>query len=278
MLAKEARNALTPTEAADVLARAVVEAGELALAMQRKGVRIWNKEHNSPVTDADIAADKLLRERLMTVAPGYGWLSEESELGDTTTARHWIVDPIDGTRSFIKGLTDWSVATALVESGRPIAAALFAPATEELFVAVAGQGATRNGTRIEVTAARTLAGARIAGPKSTLERIERSGIPFDAVPRIHSLALRMVRVASGEIDVALASENSRNWDLAAADLLVHEAGGALTSIEGRRLTYDRPDAEHPALAAAGSGLHPALLATLEAALAEQRRAHSASQL
>ncbi|MCC6948018.1 MAG: 3'(2'),5'-bisphosphate nucleotidase CysQ [Bradyrhizobiaceae bacterium] len=278
LLAKEPENAqLTPAEAADVLARAAVEAGELALAMQRKGVRTWNKEHNSPVTEADIAADKILRERLTAAAPDYGWRSEESAGAASFARRWWVVDPIDGTQSFIKGLTDWSVSTALVEDGRPVAAVLFAPATEELFVAVAGQGATRNGTAIEATARQTLAGTRIAGPKLTLERMKRAGIVFTPVPRIHSLALRMVRVASGEIDAALASENSRDWDLAAADLLVHEAGGALTSIAGRRLIYDRPDTEHPALVTAGSGLHPALLAALEGTFAGGAGMQPASQ-
>jgi len=155
-----------------------------------------------------------------------------------------------------------------VEQGRPLAAVLFAPATDELFSAVRGGGATRNGEPITVAHVGTLAGARIAGPKSTLERISLAGIAFEAVPRIHSLALRFARVAAGEIDLALASENSRDWDLAAADLLVHEAGGTLTSIRGRRLTYDRPEAEHPPLAAAGTELHATAIATLGKALAD----------
>lgn len=253
---------LTPAEAADALARAVVDAGALALRMQRQGVRTWNKDRNSPVTEADIAADEFLRERLLALAPGYGWLSEESAARAAGSARRWVVDPIDGTRSFIRRLPDWSIAAALVEHGRPIAAVLFAPASDELFVATAGGGAARNGKPIGVAATNTLAGARIAGPKFALERIGRTGVSFEPVPRIHSLALRFARVAAGDIDVALASRNSRDWDLAAADLLVHEAGGTLTSIEGRRLTYDRPEGEHPPLAAAGAGLHAAALPTL----------------
>jgi myo-inositol-1(or 4)-monophosphatase len=100
-----------------------------------------------------------------------------------------------------------------------------------------------------------------------LERLATAGIAFEAVPRIHSLALRFARAAAGEIDVAIASENSRDWDLAAADLLVHEAGGALTDAGGRKIVYGDPGAGHPALAAAGIELHPAALAALGKVLA-----------
>lgn len=264
LLAKEHEAGFTPAEAAEALARAAVDGGELALKMRRTGVRTWTKHHDSPVTEADLAVDALLRKRLMAAAPSYGWLSEEStaHLGDPAHSRRWVVDPIDGTRSFIKQLPDWSISLALVENGRPLAAVIYAPVTEELFVAIAGAGAKRNGIPIATTSLREFAAARIAGPNSTLERITRAGIPFEPVPRIHSLALRFARVAAGDIDVAMASKNSRDWDLAAADLLVHEAGGALTSLEGTRLTYDRPDAEHPTLAAAGKALHAALLAVL----------------
>jgi myo-inositol-1(or 4)-monophosphatase len=264
LLAKNESGEIAPAEAARALADAAREAGKLARRMLDTGVRTWNKERDSPVTEADIAVDELLRQRLHAVAPHYGWQSEESSDVPTQPGqqRRWVVDPIDGTRSFIKKLSDWSISTALVEDGRPIAAALYAPMTDEMFVATEGGGATRNGVPIQASKERALAGAHIAGPRHTLERLARSGVAFEVVPRIHSLALRFARAASGEIDAALASERSRDWDLAAADLLVHEAGGALTTISGERLVYDRPEAEHPALAAAGKALHPTLLAAL----------------
>jgi myo-inositol-1(or 4)-monophosphatase len=173
------------------------------------------------------------------------------------------VDPIDGTRSFIKKLPDWSIAAALVEDNRPIAAVVFAPVTDELLVASAGGGATRNGAPIAVSSAQSIAGARIAAPRSIIDALLRAGSRFEAVPRIHSLALRFARAATGEIDAALASDRSRDWDLAAADLLVHEAGGALTTVAGARLVYDHPDAEHPPLVAAGTALHAVLIAALD---------------
>jgi myo-inositol-1(or 4)-monophosphatase len=254
---------LSPPQATTLLGEAVVETGKRVLDLQQGRFRIWNKSGNSPVSDADIAADKFLRERLMAAAPHYGWLSEESEFapGPTASRRRWVVDPIDGTRAFIKRRADWSVAAALVEGGRPIAAALYVPVTDELFLASAGGGATKNGTPIAATESKSAA-LRVAGPRSLMERLTKAGLGYEEVPRIHSLALRFARVASGEIDAAIASDNSRDWDLAAADLLVHEARGALTDMKSTRRLYQHHEDRHPTLVAAGTALHPKLLRDL----------------
>jgi myo-inositol-1(or 4)-monophosphatase len=262
-LAKNESGELAAAEAARALEAAVAEAGKLALSMLNKGVKTWSKEFDSPVTDADIAVDALLRERLHAVAPAYGWQSEESTgRFDQAHRRRWVIDPIDGTRSFIKKLPDWSIAAALVERGRPIVAVVHTPMTDEMFVAVAGGGAARNGKPIAVSTTSLLSAARLTGPRSTIDALLEAGVRFEIVPRIHSLALRFARVASGEVDVALASERSRDWDLAAADLLVHEAGGVLSTDAGTKLVYDRPDMEHPPLVAAGNALHPIVIASL----------------
>ncbi len=261
---------LPPQAAARALVQAVAEAGELARSMLRPGMRTWTKGNASPVTEADIAVDALLRERLQALAPDHGWLSEETADTPERLARRrvWVVDPIDGTRSFIRGLPDWAIAVALVEDGRPVAAALYAPASEEMFSASAGRGATRNGVLICASAAGSLSGARIAGPRSSLERLSQTGLALRVQPRIHSLALRIARVASGEVDVSLAAAHSHDWDLAAADLLVHEAGGRLTTYDGAKPVYNRPRHVHGALAAAGIAIHPELLAALGAATSE----------
>jgi myo-inositol-1(or 4)-monophosphatase len=252
---------LPVADEAEHLTSAVREAGALALSKFRAPIRSWIKGASSPVCEADIAADHLLRERLMANRPGYGWLSEESaDDGMRLTARRvWVVDPIDGTRGFIGGHPDWAISAALVEDGRPIAAALFAPATEELFVAVQGRGATRNGVPIRATAGDGFAGARVAGPVRRLERLSAIATGIAVVDKIHSLALRIARVAEGALDAAMAGPNSHDWDLAAADLLVHEAGGALTSLDGQPPIYNRPEPVHRALFAAGGARHAALL-------------------
>ena len=115
---------------------------------------------------------------------------------------------------------------ALVEHGRPVLAALYAPVTDEMFLAARGAGATLNGAPIAATAARRSNDAKLAGPKRYLDRLAGLNPGILAQPKVHSLALRLARVAHGELDAAFASPGSHDWDLAAADLLVHEAGGA----------------------------------------------------
>ncbi len=242
------------------LAGCVREAGALALSMFRTPVRNWLKHESSPVSEADIAVDRLLHGRL-TADPGFGWLSEESVDDPARLAQRfvWIVDPIDGTRAYIAGLPDWTVSAALVDNGRPVVGCLFAPVTDEFFMAIAGQGASRNGVPIAATDGASLADTRVAGPRAFLERLAKVTPPFTVMPRTHSLALRLARVAHGAFDVAIAGHNAHDWDLAAADLLVHEAGGALTSVGGEAITYNRPVPRHGMLFAAGRDRHAALI-------------------
>ncbi len=251
---------------ADALEAVVREAGALARAAFGKPIRTWAKEHNSPVSEVDIAVNDLLRERLSMLAPDAGWLSEETEDEPTRlkAARVWIVDPIDGTRSFIAGRPDWTISVALVEARRPIVAALYAPVSEEFFRAVAGAGATRNAVAMMACQGGEIAGARIGGPKPVLDRLAATAPAFNVMPRVHSLALRLARVADGTLDAAFASNTSRDWDLAAADLLVHESGGALTTAGGATLAYNGVTTVHDVLVAAGLARHRALMALLRA--------------
>jgi len=225
---------------ADALEGVVREAGTLAHRAFGTRVRTWIKEQNSPVSEIDIAVNQLLKERLAAIAPDAAWLSEESDDDPTRlgASRVWIVDPIDGTRSFITGRPDWTISVALVEARRPVVAALFAPVSGEFFRAAAGAGATCNGAPIAATPGNAIAGARMAGPKGLLDRLAAVAPAFTTLPRIHSLALRLARVADGTLDAAFASSTSHDWDLAAADLLVHEAGGALTTLGGTTLAYN----------------------------------------
>ena len=238
------------------------EAGELARATSRGEFKRWTKgPDHSPVSEGDIAVNDFLRRRLPQLAPAAGWLSEET--ADAPSARAastaWIVDPIDGTRAYLAGFPDWTISVALVDANRPVLAALYAPVTDEMFLALRGQGATRNNAPLKVSAGSSLAGSRLAGPKRKLDRIARQQPDVVLAPKIHSLALRVARVAQGELDVAFAGSGAHDWDLAAADLLVHEAGGALTELSGQPLSYNRPHLEHGALIAAGLARHGALV-------------------
>jgi myo-inositol-1(or 4)-monophosphatase len=241
------------------LTEIVGDAGRLALRLFKSPVKSWLKGagEGSPVSEADIAVNLLMQERLSAAEIGCGWLSEETEdhPARLSSERIWVVDPIDGTRAFLAGRPDWTISVALVERGRPTVAVLYAPVTDELFLAVRGQGATLNGARIVVDVGAALAGARVAGPQRMLDQLSAHapGVIFE--PKVHSLALRFARVAVGRIDVAFGGKNSHDWDLAGADLLVHEAGGVLTTMTGETITYNLPQPRHEALLAAGPPRH-----------------------
>jgi myo-inositol-1(or 4)-monophosphatase len=243
------------------LAAIMDEAGELARETSRRPFRRWTKgDDNSPVSEGDIAVNDLLRTRLSALLPEAAWLSEETEEPpDRALPLSWVVDPIDGTRAYIAGGADWSISVALVENGRPLIASLFAPAAEEMFLAVAGQGSTLNGATIAANDGATLAQAKLAGPKRYLDKFAALDPTILPQPRVPSLALRLARVAQGALDAAFASPGSHDWDLAAADLLVHEAGGLFTDFSGAALRYNHPSAEHGALMAAGKARHHALI-------------------
>jgi len=261
--------ALEPTIRAplkDELSAVVREAGALAASTFRKQYKSWTKHGGSPVTEADIAVDLLLRERLTRLIPDVGWLSEESEddrarLG---ASRLWIVDPIDGTRAYVNGRTDWAISVALVENGRPLAGAIFAPMEDGLYLSLVGEGATREGVALSANDSDDLDGARAAGPKPMLAELAKSEPGIVLEPKVHSLALRLARVADGRLDIAFASKDSHDWDLAAADLIVHEAGGALTTLEGQAPVYNSAQARHGALLAAGRARHQHFVAITRA--------------
>jgi myo-inositol-1(or 4)-monophosphatase len=252
-----------------LLERAARIAGEAALTYFREGAAtsadVVYKEGDSPVSAADHAANDLLETLLRGERPGYGWISEESV--DTPdrleTSRTFIVDPIDGTRAFIAGKLDWCVSVALVEQGRPIAGVVHAPALGQTTTATAGGGAFRNGARLPRLDDRAIAGARIAGPQPLVDRLEKAApAPFLRGRRVPSLACRLVQAAVGDVDVALASEGSHEWDIAAADLVLEEVGGVLHGRAGGAVRYNQPGLRQPLLA----GGHPALVRPLLALL------------
>jgi myo-inositol-1(or 4)-monophosphatase len=242
---------------AALLADTVREAGALALSLFRTELKNWIKGASSPVSEADIAVNDLLEQRLRSATPDYGWLSEESADDQSRLGKRlvWIVDPIDGTRSYLAGREDWCVSVALVENASPVLAAVFAPSSEEFFFAARGQGTTRNGVAVRATAGTDLEFFRMAGPKPLLQRLSPSAHEVTLHPRIGSLALRLCRVAHGELDAAFAGGNSHDWDLAAANLIVQEADGKMTALSGDAIEYNRRELAHGVLVAAGRDRH-----------------------
>jgi myo-inositol-1(or 4)-monophosphatase len=249
------------TREAALLEGAVRQAGALALSLFRTELKNWIKGASSPVSEADIAVNDLLESKLRSATPDYGWLSEESADDQTRLGKPlaWIVDPIDGTRAYLAGREDWCVSAALVADASPVLAAVFAPASNEFFFAIRGQGATLNGVPIRATGGTDLDFSRMAGPKPLVERLSPSGEEITLHPRIGSLALRLCRVAQGNLDAAFAGGQSRDWDLAAANLIVHEANGRMTSLSGDTILYNRREVAHGVLVAAGRDRHASIV-------------------
>ena len=252
----------------DLLRRAVRDAGALALDYFRRGrdrYEVREKSPGDPVTEADLAVDAALREALVGARPDYGWLSEETDDDPARLAARkvWVVDPIDGTRGFVRGAREWAVSAALVEAGRPVAACVFNPAAGAFHDAVAGGGARVNGAPARVSAARSVAGAALASSRHERRRALWSGrVPEAELRPIDAIAWKLALVACGGVDGAVALRPKSDWDIAAGDLLIREAGGAVTTPDGGALIYNRPDVRKRGLVAAGPELHRLLVARL----------------
>ena len=258
-----------------LLRRAAERAGALAMTFFRKSPNAWAKAGGSVVTEADLAVDAFLRDALIAERRDYGWLSEETA-DDLQRMRHkkvFVVDPIDGTRGFVAGDECWCVSVAIVEAGRPVAAALAAPALGELFSATVGGGAWMGDTRLRVSEAADLRRAKLAGPRGWLKTDAILSLEAELQPHIPALAYRIASVAKGSIDAAIASPRANDWDLAASDLLVHEAGGRLTELDGSVPRYNQEIPRHGALAAANMALLPMLLTSTAEASREIARGH-----
>jgi myo-inositol-1(or 4)-monophosphatase len=170
------------------------------------------------------------------------------------------------------GHRSWAVAVALVELGRPLVGILHAPALGETYVAIKGEGARLNDREIAVSKLDAIgAGARVAAPVFLAERLHRAGLQFDLQPKIPSLAMRIANVASGALDAGFASENSHDWDIAAADLILHEAGGRLASLDGCAIVYNRRETRHGLLTAAPAQVHAEVNAAARRAMVDSKK-------
>ena len=246
------------------LLMSAVEAGaEIAREFYVKGARAWDKaEGKGPVTEADLAVNVLLKERLHDARPNYGWLSEETadDSARLGAQRTWIVDPIDGTRAFIRQRPQWTVCGALTEDGVPVAGVVVNPMTEEVFTASRSGGAQLNGRPITVSSCNSLDGARLLGPR---EFYTHASWPEPWPPTVqldnpNSIAYRLCLVASGARDGSIRVFSCHEWDVAAADVIVREAGGLMTGLDGERLVYNKSNPLLRGYIAAGPGLYSEL--------------------
>jgi myo-inositol-1(or 4)-monophosphatase len=254
-----------------LLENRVRDAGKIALRYFCGSYKRWSKEGGSPVTEADLAIDNFLKTELCAARPDYGWLSEESmdDAARLEKTRVFVVDPIDGTVAFLKGRPHFTICAAVVENGHPVAGVVFNPAQDECFTAAAGRRARLNGNLIQVGAGREIPGLRLLADKKLF-----TAWPPMQIETFSSIAYRIVLVAAGRFDAMISLTLKRDWDLAAADIILAEAGGRLAGADGAALRYNRAQAIQGATIAAGPGLIGPLLAELAAKNSLKARADS----
>ena len=219
----------------------VREAGLIAMTRwpgAGNSVESWDKGENDPVCEADLEVDAFLRRELTALLPSAGWLSEESaDAADRLQDRLvWVVDPIDGTRDFIRGRSGWAVSVALVSSGRSLIACLESPPRAESWHATAGRGATLNGVRLQASTRTEWEGARV--PAADLAKADKV---LTAVEQPNGIALRTAMVAANQADILATMRWGYEWDIAAATLIAREAGAAVSDIFGQPLGYNKRD-------------------------------------
>ena len=246
----------------DLLIATVREAGAIACDGFRRATKTWEKSKGNPVTETDIAVDRFLNDRLRSARLDYGWLSEET--ADTAERldkqRVFIVDPIDGTLSFIKRTPEFTICAAVVEAGAPVAAVIFNPVTEEMFAAARGAGATLNNAPIHVSERRELEGCRMLVARDVIQHPAwpRPWPTMDIGKRA-SIAYRMALAANGVYDAMMAFSSKHEWDTAAGTLIAQEAGGIATAHTGLPLAYNQRVPIHRSIVCAGPALHAAIL-------------------
>ena len=252
-----------------LLEAAARAAGRIALDFAGRKHDRWDKPGGAgPVTEADLAVNAMLEERLRTARPDYGWLSEESPDGRDRleTRRLFIVDPIDGTRSFIDGADTWAHALAVVENRRVTAAVVFLPVKGKLYSAAAGQGARLNGRPIRASSRADLSGATMLAAKPTYEsRHWPGGTPPVARHYRPSLAYRLALVAEGRFDSMVTLRDSWEWDIAAGALLLTEAGATVSDRAGGELLFNNAHPQVDGVVAGGPAIHAGLMAGLTGA-------------
>lgn len=247
----------------ELLKIAVRDAGALALTyFDEQRLDVTKKPDGSEVSQADLAVDAALRLDLTTPRHDYGWLSEESDdNGERLQRRNvWVVDPIDGTRAFIRNVPEWTVSAALVRDDEPVLGAVFNPVTDEFFHAVKDGGAYLNDARIRIDDSKELAGSRLIASGGLFRKpVWRDPWPDVETRWVNSVAYRLALVAANEAEATISLTPKSEWDIAAAALIVEEAGGCVTDHAGRGFRYNQPDPRVGSVVGAPPAIHHAII-------------------
>ncbi len=228
-------------------------------------VESWEKEPGSPVCAADLAVDAFLKRELGALLPSAGWLSEETADAPERIDRDliWLVDPIDGTRDFLRGRSGWCVSVALVSRGRPLIGMMGAPARGEEWLAIAGQGAWRNRVPLKASQRREFSGARVP-----IDQLPSADSDLVMVEKPNSIALRIGMVAADEADLVATLRWGFEWDVAAATLIAREAGAEVSDTFGQPLAYNKREPRAFGVLVCAPEIHGAAVARLADRAAE----------
>lgn len=249
----------------DAVIAATQEAAALAFTSWRDGAvpdtKVWEKSKNNPVSDIDMAVDALLTQRLRRILPDAAWLSEETvdDPARLDARLLWLVDPIDGTRDYVRGRDGWCVSVALVADGLPVFAVMAAPAQAKLWVAASGEGVTCNGEILTCSMREDFIGSRV--PADDLPKIDRDLV---TVTKPNSIAMRMTMVACDRADLVASLRWGNEWDVAAAHLVAQEAGAVVTDALGNSIIYNKREPLDFGLICCAPGIHEAAVERLAA--------------
>jgi myo-inositol-1(or 4)-monophosphatase len=227
---------------------AAARAGGAVLRAWEGRFRAREKGRSDLVTEADLASQDTILKLLSTEFPDHGFLGEEGAHRDCgPDAPRWIVDPLDGTTNYVHGVPNYSVSVALERAGGVLVGTVYDPCSDECFTATLGGGAYLNGKRLAVSTVERMSQALVATSFST--SVQRGDpevrefvevlVTSQAARRMGSSALNLCYVAAGRFDAYWAS-TTKTWDVAAGFLLVSEAGGVVTGLDGGPVDLVRP--------------------------------------
>lgn len=247
----------------EAVVAATQEAAAFAFNSWRDGAvpdtKVWEKSKNNPVSAIDMAVDALLTERLRKILPEAAWLSEETvdDPARLDARLLWLVDPIDGTRDYVRGRSGWCVSVALVADGQPVFAVMAAPAQHKLWVAVSGEGVTCNNEKLTGSMRQDFVGSRV--PADELPRLDKDLV---TVEKPNSIAMRMTMVACDRADLVASLRWGNEWDIAAAHLVAQEAGAVVTDALGKPIIYNKREPLDFGLICCAPGIHDAAVERL----------------
>jgi len=257
-----------PAHDLPLLLDAAHRAADIARRHFQAKPEVWDKGGGQgPVTEADLEVDRMLKATLLSARPGYGWLSEETDdsVARLDCARVFIIDPIDGTRSFVDGSKTFAHSLAIAEQGRVVAAVVYLPLRDMLYSAGLGQGATLNGKPLRHSGREGLDQARVLAARPQLAPdLWPGGVPPVDRHFRPSLAYRLGLVAEGRFDAMVTLRDAWEWDIAAGALICQEAGVAVSDRTGAPLIFNNPTPKHPGVLAGAPLIHAGLLRHLSA--------------